>query len=248
MSKYAVILAGGLGSRLRPYTTVLPKPLMPIGSYPILEVVIRQLAKADFKQITLAVNHQADIIKAYFDTGNKWGVKINYSLEHKPLGTMGPLKLIANLPENFLVMNGDVLTDLNFNSFFHNHIQRKNEFTISTCRREMKSEFGVLNVGDDGILKNFQEKPITTYNVSMGIYMLNCGIIDLIPNDTYYGFDDLMLAMITAGKKVHTLHHSGYWLDIGRPDDYEQAIELFEKEHEKFLPKVTDHHVENSPF
>ena len=131
MYKRAIILAGGKGTRLRPYTVVLPKPLMPISEYPILEIIVRQLVKNRFNEITLAVNHQADIIKAYFGNGSKWDIDINYSLEKIPLSTMGPLRLIEDLPENFLVMNGDILTDLNFSELFEYHLKRKNMFTIS---------------------------------------------------------------------------------------------------------------------
>jgi len=122
MSKRAVILAGGKGTRLRPYTVVLPKPLMPIGDFPILEVIVKQLAHFGFERITMAVNHQAELISAFFGDGSKWGVKIDYSLEDKPLGTMGALKLISDLPENFLVMNGDILTDIKFSEFYNNHV------------------------------------------------------------------------------------------------------------------------------
>ena len=121
MSKRAIILAGGKGTRLKPYTVVLPKPLMPIGEYPILEVVIRQLIQHKFDHVTLAVNHQAELIKAFFGDGTKWNIKIDYSMETTPLSTMGPLKLIKDLPDNFLVMNGDILSDLNYSSFLDFH-------------------------------------------------------------------------------------------------------------------------------
>ena len=132
MEKRAVILAGGKGTRLRPYTVVLPKPLMPIGDYPILEVIIRQLKEYGFTRITIAVNHQAEIIKAFFGNGSKWNINIDYSLEEKALSTMAPLKLINDLPDNFLVMNGDILTDLDFGQFYENHSKNNNIFTISS--------------------------------------------------------------------------------------------------------------------
>ena len=131
----AILLAGGKGTRLRPYTVVLPKPLVPVGEFPILEIIVRQLARAGFDRITMAVNHQAELIKAFFGDGSKWSMSIDYSLEDKPLGTMGPLKLIPDLPADFLVMNGDVLTDLNYGAFFDYHIDRKGVFTISSMRR-----------------------------------------------------------------------------------------------------------------
>ena len=132
MCKRAVILAGGLGTRLRPYTVVLPKPLMPVGEYSILEVIVRQLVKYKFDHITLAVNHQAEIVKALFQNGERWGIRIDYSLEKKRLGTMGPLKLISDLPDDFLIMNGDVLTDLNFKDFYEDHVKNNRNFTISS--------------------------------------------------------------------------------------------------------------------
>lgn len=235
MSKRAVILAGGVGSRLRPYTVVLPKPLMPIGDYPILEVVIRQLASSGFDHITLAVNHQAEIIKSYFNSGTRWGITIDYSLEKQPLGTMGPLKLIDDLPDDFLVMNGDILTDLDFGKFHEDHVNGEAIFTISSNERLQQSEFGVLNIDKTRNLYGFQEKPITIYEVSMGVYMLSKDVLQYIPESTPYGFDTLMLDFLNKGKTVRVERHSGYWLDIGRPDDYMQAIDFFADNEEIFL-------------
>ena len=235
MSKRAVILAGGKGSRLRPYTVVLPKPLMPIGEFPILEVVVRQLADNGFDHITMAVNHQAEIIKAYFNSGSKWGIKIDYSLERKPLGTMGPLKLIDDLPEHFLVMNGDVLTDLDYSAFYREHVFSGNTLTISSCARELRSEFGVLEIDGFNTLQGFHEKPVTKHNVSMGVYMLTREVLGYIPADREYGFDELIKDMMEVEEEVHVRMHEGFWLDIGRPDDYIQAIDMFEENAEMFL-------------
>lgn len=234
-SRRAVILAGGKGTRLRPYTVVLPKPLMPIGDYPILEVVVRQLVYYGFTHITMAVSHQAEIMQAFFSDGKKWGIKIDYSMEDQPLGTMGPLKLIKYLPEDFLVMNGDILTDLNFREFFNFHVSGRNIFTISASSREEKSEYGVLDLGSDGRLIGFIEKPVVKYNVSMGAYMVNKKILDVIPDDRAYGFDGLMLDLIKRGTPATVRRFDGYWLDIGRPDDYIRAIDEFETLRDKFL-------------
>jgi len=231
----AVILAGGKGTRLRPYTVVLPKPLMPIGDYPILEVVVRQLVYYGFGHITMAVSHQAELIQAFFGNGEKWGVKIDYSLEDKPLSTMGPLKLIKDLPEDFMVMNGDILTDLDFKDFFGYHVTRKNIFTISSYEREVKTEYGVLETNDGNMLIGFKEKPVLKYNVSMGIYMVNKRILKYIPEGQAYGFDNLMLDLIKDNSPAAVKYFNGYWLDIGRPDDYMQAIEEFELLKEKFI-------------
>lgn len=231
MSKRAVILAGGKGTRLKPYTISFPKPLVPVGNMPIIEIIIRQLANSGFDHITITVNHLAEIIKAFCETGKKWNIKIDYTFEDKPLSTMGPLKLIHDLPENFLVMNGDVLTDLDFGRFHDTHADQKNQFTISAFDREQKVDFGVLET-DENILTGFKEKPVLHYRVSMGAYMLNRNIVKLIPPDIPFGFDDLMHKMVEKNLKVNVLKHSGYWLDIGRPDDYEQAV--YDYENKKF--------------
>lgn len=233
--KHAVILAGGKGTRLRPYTVVLPKPLMPIGDFPILEVIVRQLVFARFSRITMAVNHQAELIRAFFGDGSKWGVKIDYSLEEKPLGTMGPLTMIPELPKNFLVMNGDVLTDLDFKGFFEEHQNSDSLFTISSCVREQKIDYGVLEVNSDHELSGFLEKPKHLYEVSMGVYMLNRDVLSYVPRGENYGFDRLMLDLLKARRKIKVERFEGYWLDIGRPDDYLQAVEEFESMKSKFL-------------
>jgi len=235
MYKRVIILAGGKGTRLRPYTVVLPKPLMPIGEYPILEVIVRQLVNNGFNHITMAVNHQAEIMQAFFGDGKKWGIKIDYSIEDQPLGTMGPLKLLKDLSDDFLVMNGDILTDLNFAEFFDYHVSSDNLFTISASSREEKSEYGVLEIGPDGHLIGFKEKPVVTYNVSMGVYMVNKKILEIIPEDQAYGFDELMVDLIKKSTPASVKIFSGYWLDIGRPDDYMKAIEEFEILKNRFL-------------
>ncbi len=235
MSKRAIILAGGKGTRLRPYTVVLPKPLMPIGEYPILEVVIRQLVCQGFDHITLAVNHQAALIRSFFGDGSNWNVRIDYSQENFPMGTMGPLKLIKDLPESFLIMNGDVLTDLNFDNFYRDHVNSGSLFTISSYQREQKVDYGVLIKTDSNFLCGFEEKPSHKYDVSMGIYMANREMLKYVP-DTPYGFDNLMLDLLSDKVKVRVAPFAGYWLDIGRPDDYMQAIEEFESMRQKFLP------------
>jgi NDP-sugar pyrophosphorylase family protein len=227
MSNRAVILAGGKGTRLRPYTVVLPKPLMPVGEYSILEVIIRQLAHFGIDHITLAVNHQADLLRSYFGDGRRWNVRIEHSLEKDPLGTMGPLRLIDDLPDNFLVMNGDVLSDLDFRKLVEDHVASGALFTISSKMREQLVDYGVLEVDDQGVLTGFNEKPRLRYEVSMGVYVVSREVLGFIPADRPYGFDTLMLELLAAKKKVMVRRHDGYWLDIGRPDDYMQAIDEF---------------------
>jgi NDP-sugar pyrophosphorylase family protein len=235
LDKRAVVLAGGRGSRLKPYTVVLPKPLMPIGDYPILEVIVRQLAKQGFGRITMAVNHQANLIKAFFGEGSQWGVEIDYSIESEPLSTIAPLLLIADLPDHFLLMNGDVLTDLDFNGFWESHVAADRVFTIAAASRRETTEYGVLHINGDSLLSDFEEKPEKKYLVSMGVYMMSRRVLADVPPGKKYGFDDLMRDCLARKVPVHVLPHSGYWLDIGRPDDYMRAIEDFENGRQKFL-------------
>lgn len=235
MSKRAVILAGGKGTRLRPYTVVLPKPLMPIGEFPILEVIVRQLVCSGFTHITMAVNHQAEIIKAFFQDGERWGIRIDYSLEDIPLGTMGPLRLIDDLPQNFLVMNGDVLTDLDFSAFHDAHVLSGNIFTISSMRRQHRIDYGVLDTDGAGSLAGFREKPCVDYEVSMGVYMVNAEALEFVPPAIPFGFDRLMLKLLDLKRQVDVRPFAGYWLDIGRPDDYAKAIDEFESMRGRFL-------------
>jgi NDP-sugar pyrophosphorylase family protein len=233
--KRAVILAGGRGTRLRPYTVVLPKPLMPIGDFPILEVIVRQLASYGFGHITMAVNHQANLIKAFFGNGSQWGTHIDYSLESEPLSTIAPLTLIPDLPENFLLMNGDVLTDLDFGALWTRHLDGQRLFTISAASRKEITEYGVLHVNGDSMLNGFEEKPEKKYLVSMGVYAANRRVLAEVPKGVKYGFDDLMRDLLARGLPVHVEPHAGYWLDIGRPEDYAQAIDDFEHGRKNFL-------------
>jgi NDP-sugar pyrophosphorylase family protein len=220
----AVILAGGRGTRLRPFTITLPKPLMPVVDRPILEIIIGQLATQGFERITLAVNHQADLLKAYFGDGSRWGVRVDYSLEVEPLGTMGPLGLIGDLPEHFLVMNGDILSDIRYGTLLAQHRAEDRLFTIATAAREQPIDYGVIEVRD-GYVSGFKEKPAIPYLVSMGIYCLSRRVLDNIPPGRAYGFDQLVLRLLERGAPVRTQAHDGYWLDIGRPDDYQKAID-----------------------
>lgn len=222
--KRAIILAGGKGTRLKPYTISLPKPLVPIGEMPILEIIICQLKNFGFDHITITINHYAEIIQAFFGDGKKWDIKIDYSLEEKPLSTMGPLSLIKDLPDNFLVMNGDILTDLDFSRFYTEHIKRESNFTIGAYKRLDKIEYGVLHNNEKSELIKFEEKPVNEYLVSMGIYMMNKNNLKYIPTNIFFGFDHLMNALIEKNMLPYIFEFDGYWLDIGRPDDYEKAI------------------------
>ena len=226
MKKRAILLAGGKGTRLKPYTALIPKPLVPVGEKAILEILIENLKKYGIMDITICLNHLAEIIMAYFGNGKKYGVKISYTIEDKPLSTIAPLKLIPRLPENFFVMNGDLLTDINFNDLFDYHISNKSIATVATYKRKVKIDFGVIEVcNKKNIATKFFEKPEYDFNVSMGVYVFNKKIMNYVPDNKSFGFDDLMLTLLKKNVKIKVYPYKGYWLDIGRPDDYEKAIE-----------------------
>lgn len=230
----AVILAGGKGIRLRPYTTLIPKPLVPLGGkVSILEVILEQLKQSGFTHITLAVNHLSHLIMAYFGDGSRWGLKLDYSVENEPLSTIGPLTLIDDLPENFLVMNGDILCNLNYREFFNSHVAAKADVSVSVYKRETKIDFGVLKYDENMVLREFQEKPQFAFDVSMGIYCLSKRVVDKLPRGSVYGFDHLMLDGIRNKDNIIISPFNGYWLDIGRPDDYEYADRNFDQLVEK---------------
>lgn len=225
----AIILAGGKGTRLRPYTTLIPKPLVPLGGkYSILEIVLTQLARSGFNHITLAVNHLSHLIMAYFGDGSRFGLRLDYSLEEQELSTIGPLTLMSDLPENFLVMNGDILCDLDYRAFYTAHVQRNSHISVSAYRRQVKVDFGVLQYDASEHLTAFQEKPTFDFDVSMGIYCMHRSVIDALPRGEPYGFDHLMLDGLARGQKIQICPFHGYWLDIGRPDDYEYADQNFD--------------------
>jgi len=232
----AIILAGGKGRRLLPYTTVLPKPLMPIGDYPIIEVIIRQLKRYGFNKISISTGYLHELIHAYLDSNKTLGLKINYSHEVTPLGTIGPLRLIENLEDTFLVMNGDILTDLDYRKFVESHKKRGALATVATYQRDVNIDFGVLEQNSEHKIIAFREKPTYHFDVSMGVYVFSKKILDYVPAETPFGFDQLMYALIAKNEEVYSYPHTGYWLDIGRPDDYARSIEEFERYKDRFLP------------
>ena len=232
----AIILAGGKGRRLLPYTTVLPKPLMPIGDYPIIEVILRQLKHCGFKRITISTGYLHELIHAYLDSNKTLGLKINYSHEETPLGTIGPLRLIENLDDTFLVMNGDILTDLDYRKLIKSHKKHGAIATIATYQRDANIDFGVLEQNSEHKIIAFREKPTYHFDVSMGVYVFSKKILTYVPADTPFGFDQLMIALIAKNEAAYSYPHRGYWLDIGRPDDYARSIEEFEKFKDRFLP------------
>ncbi len=233
--KAAVILAGGQGTRLYPFTLNLPKPLLPLGDYPILEVIVKQLQNQGFSRIVMAVNHQANLIMDYFGNGSKWGLHIDYSIEKKVLGTMGPLTIIRDLPNDFLVMNGDILTDLNYLLLHENHVANGSMFTIASHAVSEVSPYGVLHTDHTGEVVNFEEKPIRSSLVSMGVYVLNASLISLIPMNKRFGFDELVLSCLKNGRPVVTSEYLGYWRDLGTPEDYKLAQEEFTEGPGRFI-------------
>lgn len=234
---HVVILAGGRGVRLRPYTTAFPKPLVPIGDqYAILDIILRQLRSHGFRTVTIAIGHLGSLIRAFVGDGSKWGLEMTYAEEDTPLGTMGPLfYFLEHLPEHFLVMNGDVLTNLNYGDFLRFHARSGAPLSVATYKRDVKIDFGVLET-QDGRIVSFTEKPTLYYSVSMGIYALSRKTLQPYPVGQPFGFDQLVLDLLAQGNLPASYEFEGYWLDIGRPDDYDEANRTFDQLRPLLLP------------
>lgn len=232
---HAIILAGGKGTRLKPYTMSFPKPLVPIGEHPILEIIIRQLAFFGFSRITISTGYLAELIEAYFGCGERWGVNIEYVREYTPLNTAGALKLVNICDDNFLVMNGDVLTTIDYGRLYALHLAKGNKATVASKVRESKNDFGVLKIDAEGYLFQYLEKPVYTFLVSMGVYVLSRDCVNLIREGESIGMPDLLLRLKNSGERVYCHKSDCYWLDIGRVDDYEKAQEEFEANKPAFL-------------
>jgi NDP-sugar pyrophosphorylase family protein len=232
----AVVLAGGRGTRLRPYTMNFPKPLVPIGDYPILEIIVRQLRRAQFDKVTILTGHLAELIQAYFGDGSRWGIAIEYVREHRPLNTAGALKLVADPAEHILVLNGDILTTLDYRALFRLHLEAGATATVATIRREHRVDFGVIETDEQGYLAAYREKPVLDYRVSMGVYVLSRACCALIGDDEALGMPDLLLRVIDGGGRVFCAQEPCSWLDIGRVDDYEEAQRRFDADRQRFLP------------
>jgi NDP-sugar pyrophosphorylase family protein len=235
----AVILAGGKGARLAPYTKILPKPLMPIGDMPILEIILRQMKAVGIDEVILTVGHLSELLKAFFQDGKRLGLHIKYSYEETPLGTAGPLSLIGGLDSTFLVSNGDVLTTLNLYDLIEFHKKERAIATIAAHLRHVKIDFGVIEWGQEPQIGNYIEKPTIDYMVSMGMYIFEPAVLQYIPKGQYLDFPDLVKALLAAGEKVVGFPFEGYWQDLGRPDDYENAAMDFEKMQIEFFNEVT---------
>jgi len=230
----AVILAGGKGTRLAPYTTVFPKPLMPIGEMPILEIVLRQLAHHGIQDITLAVGYLAELLMAYCGDGSKFGLRLDYSREELPLGTAGPISLIEDIQETFLVMKVDLLTTIDYSAMWKYHEERGAIATLASYRREVKIDLGVIE-SEEGWVKDYIEKPTYHYAVSTGIYIFNPEVLKYVERGMRLDLPELILRLIHAGEKVNIYNFDGYWLDIGRHDDYDSAVQEFSAHRNEFL-------------
>ena len=230
----AVILAGGRGTRLAPYTSVLPKPLMPIGDRAILEILLGQLGEQGFRDIVLCVGHLSHLIRAVFDHGGSQAAngsrpqRIAYHYEQQPLGTAGPLRLVDGLDRTFLVMNGDLLTTLDYADLLSRHRESDNILTIASKRRGIALDYGVLHLetAADELprVTGYQEKPEFTSTVSMGVYAVEPRALAYIPPEGAFDFPDLVHALLEAGEPVGAYPYDGLWFDIGRRDDYERAV------------------------
>lgn len=229
MTTRAVILAGGRGTRLAPYTSVLPKPLMPVGERAILEIVVDQLSRSGVETITLCVGYLSHLIRAVLDDRLPDSVRIEYVQEHHPLGTGAPLKLVDGLEETFLVMNGDVLTTLDYADLVRHHRERGSVLTIATHERKVKIDYGIVHVDGDCRITSFDEKPEIVAAVSMGIYVMEPVVLEYIPVDRPVDFPELVQELLDAGRAVSSYRYGGLWFDIGRQDDFQQAVEAWER-------------------
>jgi NDP-mannose synthase len=238
-----IILAGGPGTRLRPFTTVLPKPLMPIADRPILDIVVRQLGHQGFDRITIASGYLAELLEAFFRDGSSYGVSIDYHVEREPLGTIGALGLIDGLhsTDPFLVMNGDVLTDLDYRDVVESHISSGATATIATHRRTVEVSLGVMQFDDAGDplrLTGFVEKPTYHYDVSMGVYCFSPDVLAYIEPNVALDLPGLVDRLLADGRTVRGFPFAGYWMDIGRHEDYQQASDEFEEHRSRLLPEA----------
>ena len=231
----AVVLAGGLGLRLRPYTMNIPKPLLPLGDTPTMEIVLRQLAAQGFTRVVLTLGHLPELMVALLGDGARYGLQIDYQLEPEPLGTAGPLRMVEDLDETFLVMNGDLLTTVDYAAVLHDLAGRTSAATIVLARREVHIDYGVVHTGEAGSLERYEEKPTLDYFVSTGIYGLTKRAVELIPEGRF-DMPSLMTKLTEAGQDVHCIKSDDYWQDIGRFDDYQQASADFVDDPQRFLP------------
>lgn len=219
----AVILAGGLGTRLAPYTTAFPKPLMPVGGKPVLELVLRRLRRQGVRRATLAVSYLEELIRAFFGDGGKVGIELDYYREETPLGTVGVLSMLDDLPDPCLVMNGDVLTTIDIAAMARLHQERRAVMTVATQPREVQIDYGVLDMNAEGNIAGYREKPILKYVVSAGVNLIGAEARANLRRAERCDVPTLVTRLIERGARVATYNSDAYWRDIGRPDDYQAA-------------------------
>jgi len=219
----AVILAGGKGSRLMPLTAEIPKPLVTVSDIPIIEILLTCMRKCGIRSVHIAVNHLAHLVESSLGNGDRFGIEILYSQEETPLSTVGPLKIIESLPEYFIVANGDIITDIDFHTLYDSHIKSSCSLTVATHTRKDTIDYGVLDVHEDGHVIGFREKPTIEMTVSMGVYVFSRSVLDHVPTNRPFGFDELMLLLLERDIPVNTFPYNGFWLDVGRFEDYELA-------------------------
>jgi NDP-mannose synthase len=230
------LLAGGRGTRLRPLTTVFPKPLVPLGEKPVLEILLRQLALHRFRNVVLSTGHLSELLMAVVGDGRKYGVDVSYCHEETPLGTAGPLALLRDrLSDPFLVMNGDLLTTLSFSRLLAYHREQQADATVAVYRREVKIDFGLIDSDEGGRFTGYREKPTYQFEVSMGVYAMSRAVLRHVADGSRLDMPDLVTRVHEAGGRVACYREDCYWLDIGRMDDYARAQEQFEENAEMFL-------------
>jgi NDP-mannose synthase len=232
----AILLAGGKGTRLQPFTATVPKPLVPLDDVPIIEVVVAQLRHHGVRELTVVTGHLAELIRAFLGDGSRFGVHIDYLKEETPLDTAGCLGLIDRPPEPFFVMNGDLLTTMSFRELMAFHRRHDAIATVATYPREVTVDLGVLQVDEDGRLLDYVEKPRYDFTVSMGIYCFDPRVCEFVGRDERISMPDLILRLRDRGENVRCYREACYWLDIGRPSDYAAAIEEFRRDRARFLP------------
>lgn len=231
----AVILAGGRGTRLLPYTLVLPKPIMPVGDAPVLEILLKWLRRSGVSEIHLSIGYLGRLVESLCGDGSQWDMKIQYNVEPQPMGTIGPLRLLKDeLTETFLTMNGDLITDLDLRSFVGFHKSNGGLITVGVVNKPVKIDMGVIE-SVNGEVKTFQEKPSVNFKVSMGMYCMEPEILKYVPKGVPFGFDDLMHTLLQEGEPVRIYMHEGYWMDIGREEDFKKAQKEFESIRHKIL-------------
>ncbi len=223
----AVIQAGGQGARLKPYTLVLPKPLMPVGGLPVIEMLLKWLRRNGIHKAYITTGYLGHLIRSLCGNGEQWDIELAYSVEPEPLGTVGALQLLSEyLDETFLVLNGDLITDLNLRAFYEFHKRNSGLLSIAVTDKNVRVDLGVLETEGDQVA-DFKEKPSYRFQVSMGVYLMEPEILKFIPKGVPFGFDDLMLNMLDQSVPVYVYRHQGAWMDIGRPEDFQRAQELF---------------------